>query len=248
MRVACVTPYWDESDAVLRRCLDSVAKQTHETVHYVVADGNPRGWLDAPGSRVRHLVLSSAHADDGNTPRGLGALLAAAEGAEAVTFLDADNTYEPDHVACCLATARAAERPDVIAARRRLVQLDGSPMTLVDEEFPRHLDTSCMFILRSGFQSLALWPLQPKALSCICDRLVFAGMKRSGLRFAATTRPTVNYYTKYAVHYRSAGVPVPDHAKPTIDVSELKRWWDLQPQQEIDIVRRLTNLPDLSFG
>ena len=104
MRVAVITPYYKEPPAYLERCIDSVRAQTHGSVeHVLVSDGHPQDWIDA--AAVRHLRLDCSHGDYGNTPRAIGALLAASEGCDAVAFLDADNWYHPEHVASCAAQA-----------------------------------------------------------------------------------------------------------------------------------------------
>src|SRR5574337_2079445 len=106
LKVAVVTPYFKEPAATLARCIDSVRKQhadreIGEIAHILVADGHPQHWID--DLSVRHLKLDRAHGDFGNTPRSIGAQLAASEGYDAIAFLDADNWLDPDHVAACVA-------------------------------------------------------------------------------------------------------------------------------------------------
>ncbi|HET8898872.1 MAG TPA: glycosyltransferase, partial [Rhodanobacteraceae bacterium] len=112
MRVAVVTPYYQEATETLQRCVDSVRAQTHAAlVHYCVADGFPRHDLLDGAPRLRHIVLPNAHANYGATPRGIGAQCALADGMDVVCFLDADNLFEPDHVASLVETyARARAR------------------------------------------------------------------------------------------------------------------------------------------
>jgi hypothetical protein len=62
-----------------------------------VSDGFPQDWLDS--ANVRHIRLGRPHNDAGNTPRGLGALLAVSEGYDGIGLLDADNWYDEDHIA-----------------------------------------------------------------------------------------------------------------------------------------------------
>jgi hypothetical protein len=71
MNVAVITPYYRESDAKVRRCMASVAAQTHPATHFMVADGFPKDFLSVAAG-VRHVVLPQPHGDNGNTPRGCG--------------------------------------------------------------------------------------------------------------------------------------------------------------------------------
>tara|TARA_B100000674_G_C37112518_1_gene589639 strand:- start:173 stop:316 length:144 start_codon:yes stop_codon:yes gene_type:complete len=45
------------------------------------------------------MILPSSHGDNGNTPWGVEALMALAEGYQLVAFLDADNWYHEGHIA-----------------------------------------------------------------------------------------------------------------------------------------------------
>ena len=123
MRVAVVTPYYKEPEAWLARCLTSVREQTYPATHFVVADGHPQAWVDEAG--VRHLKLDQSHADYGNTPRTLGAMLAVGEGYDAIAFLDGDNWYAPDHIERCVQVAREQE-VDFVTSRRHWARADGS--------------------------------------------------------------------------------------------------------------------------
>ena len=77
-RWVIVTPYYKEERPLLSRCISSVSNQSVRTDHIVVADGHPQSWIDM--EPVRHLKLDRSHGDYGNTPRGIGVLLAISEG------------------------------------------------------------------------------------------------------------------------------------------------------------------------
>ena len=106
-RYCVVTPYYKEERALLERCFGSVRRQVPNVDHIVVADGHPQDWIDA--LPVRHIKLDRAHGDYGNAARGLGALMAIAEGYDGIAFLDADNWYDDDHLASCLAAAESGQ-------------------------------------------------------------------------------------------------------------------------------------------
>ena len=222
MRIAVITPYCNESRETLSRCIESVANQTVECRHYLIADLPALIFSDESESVYRHICLGESHKDYGNTPRSVGALLAVSEGADAVCFLDADNSYDPDHVASCLA---AAQGHDYIVARRRIVLPDGSPVNCQDEPVSQHVDTSCFFLLPGAFHTLAYWALQPKPLTILGDRLFLALLQKERLKFAVVDHPTVVYTSNWRVHWEAAGKTPPSDAKKTVDTSEIGPWW-----------------------
>ena len=95
-RYVFITPYYKETRAVLEQCIASVRSQSVRADHILIADGFPQDWIDQ--INVRHVRLDRAHADWGNTPRCIGALMAAAEGYDGIAFLDADCWLEQDHL------------------------------------------------------------------------------------------------------------------------------------------------------
>jgi len=239
MRVAAVTPYLRELDDILLRCIDSVRAQTVSCCHYLIADSPGRDWV---GKRVeRHVALGEPHRDYGNTPRGIGALLAISEGADAIAFLDTDNLFDPDHVEICLNAAK--EGLDYVVARRRIALPDGTPVICQDE--PGHVDTNCFFFLPGSFHTLPRWVLQPRPLAILGDRLFLSGL--GGLKYAVTNRPTVTYTSNWRVHYQAAGMTPPADAKSSIDGSSQALWWrGLSPAEQI-VVRRLLSLPGFNI-
>lgn len=235
MKIAIVTPYCRESGNVLRRCRDSVAAQSVQADHYFVADGYPQRWLD---SKCHHITLPAASGDFGNTPRSVGALVAVSHGAEAVAFLDADNTFDADHLEVCLDAARKQRDADLVVARRRFVRPDGSTLPVGDE--PGHVDTNCYLLLGGALHTVAQWALQPRMLSRIGDRVFWRMLNAQGLKPVVTARPTVNYYTMFRVHYEALGEVPPDGAKETIEGSDVKLWWErLSPRENEIACRRI---------
>src|SRR5262249_33103168 len=124
-RVAVVTPYCGETPEILAKCCDSVRDQTFACAHVLVADGHPQPWMEKWDGM--HIVLPRAHQDNGNTARMIGAMSAVNQGFDAIAFLDADNWYEPDHIARMVALHRRTQA-EVCTAGRMIVREDGSPM------------------------------------------------------------------------------------------------------------------------
>ena len=96
LKIAVITPYFKEPLEVLRQCFESVQAQGVRADHFFIADGHPRPELELWG--VKHVVLPQAHANNGDTPRGIGGLLAEAEGYDFVAYLDADNWFQPNQI------------------------------------------------------------------------------------------------------------------------------------------------------
>jgi hypothetical protein len=244
MTVAIITPYYKESTDILRRCRTSVINQSVRCRHYMVADGFPQDWIDGE-SDVSHIKLAHAHSDYGNTPRGIGALLAASEDAGQICFLDADNTIDADHVETCLYTAKKNPDCKFIVARRRFVFPDGTPVNVTEESV--HVDTNCFFMLPGTFHLFSHLILQPKRMSPLGDRLFLAMLEFNKIKPAVCEKVTVTYTTNYLFHYNLAGKPAPSDAKPSFDIADLYDWWAMLPPHEKGKVQRNIGFPiDLS--
>ncbi|HTP40360.1 MAG TPA: glycosyltransferase family A protein [Steroidobacteraceae bacterium] len=242
-----ITPYYKEEPALLRRCLDSVRAQTVPTDHLLVADGHAQAWIDA--EPVRHLKLDRAHGDYGNTPRGIGALLAASEGAPAILLLDADNWLEPDHVQRCLQVAAATPGTDFVATRRSFRRLDGSLMPIEEEPAAGFIDTSCYAFFPGSYQLLGLWALMPKQMSAVGDRVFALSLGKAGLSgIAITDRATVNYHCLWEAYYRGIGEVPPAQAKPTIDAVPVFEWWRSLGAREREVLRRMTGISEAELA
>ena len=242
MRVAVITPYYKEPESYLRRCLGSVKEQTYASIeHFVVADGHPQAWID--DEPVRHLRLDREHGDYGNTPRALGALLAASEGCDAVCFLDADNWYHPEHVSSCVKVADE-QKPDYVVTLRYLVRDDGSvlPLGIAEDVSGGHVDTNCYFFCRGAFHTLSRWALMPRPMAPLGDRFFLQSLRAEGLRAASTGRKTVNYLCTWADYFRLVGEEPPAYAKPAISALPTADWMRRLSVEEVEIVRRLSGV------
>jgi glycosyltransferase involved in cell wall biosynthesis len=209
-RLAVITPYHREDEAVLRRCHRSVRAQTVPCTHFLVADGSGPAPADFEG---RHISLGCGHGDNGNTPRAVGALCAMNEGFEAIAFLDADNWYHPNHLQTVLET-RAREAAEVVFSDREVVFPDGTVLVEPDGEDRErsHVDTSCIVVFAPAFHSLALWAQMPAELGPQCDRVSFAYLRARCL-CAWSGRASVGFETWYLGHFVTAGLRPPATAK-----------------------------------
>jgi hypothetical protein len=207
---AVITPYHREPLEWLERCHQSCLNQAHAVRHVMVADGHPRPELD--GWDIDHLVLPHEHADNGNTPRCVGAVSAMNRGYWPILFLDADNYYRPWHTDA-IATLRARfPQADVLAFGRELVLPDGTPVPGLPEEDRRieHVDTSCYVFYPSAFRVLSLWGLMPTYLGPVCDRFMFEALHQLGFVVAGTREASVVFTAHYSWAYRAVGREAPE--------------------------------------
>jgi hypothetical protein len=233
MKVAVITPYYDEDEAILDACHQSVLKQTHPSVHFMISDGRPHPSVSR--WNVVHVQLPTAHGDNGDTPRCVGAVLAACEGFDAVAFLDADNWLQIDHVESLVTLARRTSAP-VCVSSRSIHRFDGSLMIDRDRESDgeAHVDTSCLLITRPAFGSLPVWGGIPRIMSPVCDRIFWRHILHRRYGVARTGRPTVAFRTRYTMHYDALGETPPAGSK---HIHEHYRWWrSLTPEQIIEVV------------
>jgi hypothetical protein len=205
--------------------------------HFMIADGNPRA--EPGGWKVRHAVLPLSHGDGGSTARGIGGLLAAAEGYDFVAYLDADNWYLSGHLASLLELHRASGAP-VCTSFRSFHAPDGSrlPVSEQAEDLLQHVDTSCFFVHRSAFKVLPVWNMLPPMLGLLCDRVFLAALRNERFAVVSTRQRTVAYRTLYEAHYTSAGLPLPAGFKPHKILQPVIDW--LQTREGVEeSIRRL---------
>jgi hypothetical protein len=223
LKVAVVTPYHRESEAVLMRCHDSVSRLTYPCTHIMVADGHAKPMFDHMQG-VLHITLPIESADYGNTPRAIGGLLAEAHGYDAVAWLDADNWYDAHHIEKMVSAAMNFPGTQLVSCRRRFHDIDRNDLgiTETEEDMGSHVDTNCWFVLRPAFCLLRFW-LLPKSLAMIGDRLLLGKIIHDRFRRVATQNRTVFYQTLWASHYRQAGLPPPPGAKH-LDTTDVMRF------------------------
>lgn len=211
MRVAVVTPYYKETDMQLNRCMSSVNSQTYPVTHIMVADGHPKQ-LDPIYRFVEHMILPFSHSDAGATPRALGALSAFSRGYDAVAFLDADNWYETNHIDTMVKVIEDSNAAAVVATRTIYSQ-DCTPMYVdrVESNGENMVDTNSWFVTRKAMHLMTTWVVDP-AQRLWSDRHFAKAMFSCGLNIVRCEEPTVAYVTKWAWHYKHAGLPIPPEA------------------------------------
>jgi glycosyltransferase involved in cell wall biosynthesis len=236
-RVAVITPYYRESDAILRQCLDSVAAQTVPCHHIMLADGYPLDWV---AKRVGdHIAFGSPHRDFGNFGRGAGALHAFQAGYDFVAMLDADNWLQPQHVETLLACIETTGS-HVAVSHRSLHRIDGSLLDAHDTESDgiRFADTSTYLFRRTMIDLMTVWTNMPREAGPVCDMIFWAALRERKIPVAVTGLPTLCYRTPYYVHYASRGeTPPPDAKMPDAIDAAIEAWNRLPPAEQLAIVR-----------
>ena len=223
-RVAVITPYYQESLAVLEQCHQSVLNQSEPCLHVLVADGHPRPRINR--WNAEHVRLPRSHGDIGSTPRLIGSYHAIGLGVEAVAFLDADNWYGPDHIARML-EAMQQQQADFVSSDRTLCRLDGSvmgPCPLTDPE--RFIDTNAMLFGRGAFPQLHHWVLMPGYGHLIGDRVMLHHLKASGLKRVHLNQASVFYRCAKEGLYRQMGEAVPAGVQARPDYEASFRQWE----------------------
>lgn len=200
MRVAVITPYYKESTAFLQRCHDSILAQTEgDVTHFMISDGFPNPIVDTWDKTV-HIKLPN-HADYGDTPRAIGGLSAANMGFDAITLLDADNWFEPNHIAE-LANLQRETGVQIVTGTRYLRRPDESIMAVCHESDGEAFnDTNCYLIMRSAFRAFSAWGFKDPRQGIIGDRIFWQTLLKMNVTRAHCSTPTVNYATTFATHY-----------------------------------------------
>ena len=211
MRVAIVTPFYQVPAAWLEQCHASVRAQTQACTHFLVSDGSGQNPLrDFQG---QFIELQHTHADYGDTPRAIGSLSAAAQGHDAVIYLDGDDWILPQHVQTMVALQQESGAA-VCTAARCLYDLDGQLMGPCEEV--NGIDfagTGSLMIARGGYALLGAWALMPREFHIVGDRWVWSRIRRHRIKTARSDVATTAYRTGWPHHYARFGREPPPGAK-----------------------------------
>lgn len=226
MKIAVITAYYKESAEQLTRCHNSVLAQAGDVTHIMVSDGEPHPIVDT-FTRCLHLKLPN-HDDFGDTPRMVGSVSASAMGFDAISYLDADNWFDADHL-LILARTAVDHAFDVVTVARRLFTCDLEELgTCPESDGSRFNDTNCYLILRPAFPALSAWAFKKKSEAVIGDRKLWKAIVDGNYRRGHLSRPTVNYVTTFAFHYLMFNRIPPPHSK-VIKLDKDLRIFTVQP-------------------
>jgi glycosyltransferase involved in cell wall biosynthesis len=240
MKIAVITPYYKESTEILYQCHQSVLTQNISADHFFIADGFPNEELMK--WNIKHVSLPQAHADNGNTPRGIGSILADIEGYDFISYLDADNWFHPNHLSSLL-NLYEETKADICTSFRTIHANNGIELSVYEPEELSldHVDTSCYLLHRNAFDVLDIWIKMPKILSPICDRIFLAGIKHKKYKVASTKQKTVAFRSQYKSHYLGANIEPPLDSKE--NVGKVPYEWLLSVAGMKEAVSRLGFVP-----
>jgi glycosyltransferase involved in cell wall biosynthesis len=216
MKIAVITPYYKEPIEVLSQCHESVKAQSVSADHFFIADGFPNQEL--MNWDIKHVSLHQSHADNGNTPRGIGSVLADVEGYDFISYLDADNWFHKDHLKS-LINLYHNTKANICCAKRTFHHINGNDLNISEmpEDKFEHVDTSCFLIHNSAFEVTKIWEKMPKILSPICDRIFYKSIiihKKYIIAFSNLR--TVAFRSQYISHYKTANQKPPLQSKELI--------------------------------
>ena len=213
-KIAVITPYYMEPIAMISECHQSVINQEvdAEVKHFLIADGHAIDQIDS--WNATHIKLPHANADNGNTPRGIGSIIADNYNYDFITYLDADNWFHKDHLKSLLTIYYLNNSP-IICSSRTFHSLKGEKLnfTEAEEDQHKHIDTSCYFLHRSCFDLIYMWTQMPKILGPICDRIFFAAIKWKRYSIFFSNQRTVAFRSQYAFTYKNNKDLMPEKSK-----------------------------------
>jgi hypothetical protein len=79
----------------------------------------------------------------------------------------------------------------------------------------------------------------PKSLTIVGDRIYRMTLHHAGLKFAATSQPTVDYLCTWASFFEAIGEAPPSYAKPNVDATSARRWLGNLDPHSRKLVKRL---------
>ncbi len=157
--------------------------------------------------------LPTCVADFGDTPRAVGSFHAVGLGYDAIAYLDADNWFDPEHIAS-LVTLYLQTNAAVVTSRRAFVRIDGSYMAeCTASDGDSFSDTNCLFITRAGSECCRDGPLWIERFTPLTIRVIWRAIKQQGYSLAHTGRASVAYRARLPNFYTDLGETPPLEAK-----------------------------------
>lgn len=231
MRVAVITPYYKENIETIFDCHSSVIHQTYKNIrHFIISDGYPNPEIDKWD--CEHIKIPPC-ADYGDSPRGIGAAIASAQGYDAICFLDADCWYDKNHVEEMVFAVNNSSA-QVATCARNLFRIDKTFMRVDDEsDGQKFNDTNCYFFTKEAFFALRSWLFKDKKQATIGDRILWKTLADNKVKVARSLQATLNYITTFAIHYMTAGEIPPPNSKMFIEANSVKKLINYDEYQKI---------------
>lgn len=207
MKVAVITP--TITTDMLSKAVESVANQSYDNVvHYVVIDGKDhREYVSdiiAPYNHIKAIYLDDNIGYDGWNGHRVYAASPYLVNADAISFLDSDNWFEPDHIESMVKTL-VDGKLQWCYSLRNIVDKAGNYLMRDDCESlgkwetwagTRHIDTQCYLVKKDALLGVShAWYDQQTG-----DRPFYAAMNKH--------RPNYDCTRKYTVNYRLGSSPI----------------------------------------
>ena len=175
MNFYIITPCFKEKKSIILRNFDSVKNQSLSSSNYkqvVLFDGIDRNDLDYLTSRnvsnIFFFKLRNNHDDFGDYARKIGSKISILNKASAITFLDADNYIDENHLDEILKCHKRTKKNIIISDRYLL----DSSKNIIKEKKQNFFDTNSMTFFHDMVKIGLLWARYPKQLSLIGDRII----------------------------------------------------------------------------
>jgi len=213
VKIAVITSTYNTPSAWLDQCHESVRNQTIPCTHILVNDAGERADVERHADTAQIIHIPGPHGDGGNACRAMGGMLAICDGYDAITYLDSDNWYSPNHLETVMEMA-SGSGASVISCSRLIYTPMGDLMGECYETDPDHfIDTSCMLFMKPAFGAATYWACIPDPIKQQADRWVWQRIVQdSRLLRAHTHKPTVHFRSVYKCHYKHFGWLLPEYA------------------------------------
>jgi len=207
MKIAVITP--TIASKHLKQCIESVATQTYEDiVHYIVIDGKEHNEYVkdtiAPYKHIRTIHLEENIGHGGWNGHRVYAASPYLVDADAISFLDNDNWFQPNHIETMVKTLES-KKLQWCYSLRNIHDEDGTFLMRDDCESlgkweawtgARHIDTQCYLVRKDTLLGVShawyeKWP---------ADRQFYATLNKH--------RPSYDCSRQYTVNYRLGGNPI----------------------------------------
>ena len=199
MSINIITPCYDEDENVIFDNINSVKNQINENLinHFCIFDGIDRI------SEIKDKVINRNnlhfyktkfnHSDYGDYVRRLGTKISLKNNVKSVGYLDADNTFEKDHVKEVLKIHNETGK-NIIISNRNFISKNIENIRDNQDFF----DTNQITFFGAKIKIGLLWGRYPQELSLIGDRIISNYIKNNHINdIAFTNKRTVNYtYSK----------------------------------------------------
>ena len=168
-----ITPAFLENETILKRNILSVQNQKFDKdyFHFVIFDGVDRLKIfKKKYANIENLFffqVRNNHDDYGDYIRKLGTKLCLLRGISAVSFLDADNYIEENHLKQIYDTHKNTKK-NIVISRRCLIS-DGRDEIELTSDF---YDTNTITLFNDCIQIGLKWGKYPRELSLIGDRII----------------------------------------------------------------------------